>query len=339
LRLLGTAALSLVLSGCGLLAGDSCVFHCGQSTRASTPLVEFLYGDDRDPPKRDAEVTLRLPIRVGLAFLPPRSGNPQDGPPAAQREQVLRSIRENFAGLPYVADIVPVPSYYFDYGYGGSGQRSGMRQLQQLARLQRLDLVALISYDQRTDTHENRRAITYLTIVGGMIFDGTHNDTRTVIDLAVIEPEGKSLVLRAGGVSSGSGSTTAIEQSHALARQQRLGFDQATAQLIANFRSELADFENRVRAGTTDVKVVRQARDGGGGGGGGGAIDWLMLAALLGCLATSLVARLKNNYGRRRFDGVFRRGRQPRQQGVSPENSRGWHGRKSSASVRSSARD
>ena len=274
LRLLGAAALSLLLGGCGLLEGNSCVFHCGQSTHASTPLVEFLYGDDKNVPKRDAEVTLNLPIRVGLAFLPPRSGNPNDGPTGAQRERILSSIRENFAGLPYVADIVPLPSYYFDYSRG-----DGMRQLQQLARLQRLDLMALVSYDQHSQTSENRRAITYLTIVGGMIFSGTHNETRTVIDLAIVEPNGKSLVLRAGGISSGSDSTAAIDQSHALAKQQRVGFDQATEQLIANFRIELADFESRVRAGTADVKVVKQARNSGGGG-GGGAIDPALLVFL-----------------------------------------------------------
>jgi rhombotail lipoprotein len=287
IRLLGTALLALTLSGCGLLGGDSCVFHCGQRTQASTPLVEFLYGDDQKVPKRDAVVTLNLPIRVGLAFLPSRTGNPNDGPTAAQREKILGSIRQNFAGLPYVAEIVPVPSYYFDYSADGRGRGSGMQQLEQLARLQRLDLMALISYDQRSSTSENRTAITYLTIVGGMIFEGTRNETRTVIDLAVVEPVGRSLVLRAGGVSSGSKSSAAIDQSHALARQQRVGFDQATEQLIANFRTELADFETRVRAGTADVKVVRQPRASGGGG-GGGALDWMMVALLFGCLTVSL---------------------------------------------------
>jgi rhombotail lipoprotein len=283
LRLLAVTALTLTLGGCGLLGGNSCVFHCGDSTRASTPLVQFLYGDDRNVPKCDATVTLQLPIRVGLAFLPPRSGNPNEGPTAAQRERILSSIRTNFAGLPYVSEIVPLPGYYFDNGTDGRVRYDGMQQLQQLARLQRLDLVALISYDQRSSTGENRRAITYLTIVGGMIFDGTHNETQTVIDLAVIEPEGKSLVLRAGGVSSGSNSSAAIDQSHALARQQRVGFDQATDRLIDNFRSELTDFETRVRAGTAGVKVARQDH----GNGGGGSLDWVMLA-LLGVLVLSL---------------------------------------------------
>jgi rhombotail lipoprotein len=270
-RLLTAATLTLALSGCGILGTDTCVFECGRSQRASTPLVEFLYGDDKNVPKKDAVVTLNLPIRVGLAFLPTRSGNPNEGPTPAQRERILSSIRENFSGLPYVAEIVPVPAYYFDYGRG-----NGMQQLEQLARLQRLDLMALISYDQRSSTTENRRALTYLTIVGGLVFEGTHNETQTIIDLAVVEPAGRSLVLRAGGVSSGANSVAAIDQSHALAKQQRVGFDQATDKLIANFRTELADFETRVRAGTADVKVVRQSR----GGGGGGALDPALLMLL-----------------------------------------------------------
>jgi rhombotail lipoprotein len=282
-RLLATAMLSLALGGCGILGSDTCVFECGRSQRASTPLVDFLYGDGQRVPKRDEVVTLNLPIRVGLAFLPSRSGNPNEGPTPVQRERILSSIRANFAGLPYVSEIVPVPAYYFDMSNG-----NGMQQLEQLARLQRLDLMALISYDQRSSTTENRRAITYLTIVGGMIFEGTHNQTQTIIDLAVVEPRGRSLVLRAGGVSSGSDSTSAIDQSHKLAKQQRVGFDQATEKLVANFRTELADFETRVRAGTADVKVVRQSRS---GGGGGGAFDAVTITLLLGLLATLIVAR------------------------------------------------
>ena len=153
-----------------------------------------------------------------------------------------------------------------------------MQQLEQLARLQGLDLVALISYDQRSETSENRRALTYLTIVGGMVFRGTHNETQTIIDLAVVEPVGRSLVLRAGGVSSSADSAAAIDQSHKLAKQQRVGFDVATEQLIANFRTELVAFEGRVRAGTADIKVARQGRS--GGGGGGGAVDPAMLIFL-----------------------------------------------------------
>lgn len=316
-RLLGAASLALLLSGCGILSGNECLFRCGEERAASTPLVEFLYGSHQRIPKRDAAVTLQLPIRVGLAFLPSRGGT-EEGPSPKERERILSSIRASFSDLPYVSQIVPVPDYYFDMSRG-----DGMRQLDQLARLQNLDLMALISYDQRTQVSENRRSFAYLTIVGTLFVKGNHNETQTIIDLAVVEPTGRSLVLRAGGVSSAANTVAAIDQPGKLRKQQRVGFDQATDALIANFRTELVDFENRVRAGTADVKVVRQARPG-----GGGALDPVMLVLLLGLLATVVVAR-KCFHGRRPFRAAIS------DVGVSPENFRVWRETRSSASARS----
>src|ERR1700741_3427252 len=146
IKLLAAALLALTLSGCGLLDGHGCLFHCGRTQRSSTPLVDFLYGD-QPVPKRDAQVEMQLPIRVGLTFLPPRPGSANSGPTAVERERILSAIRQNFDDLPYVSEIVNVPTYYLDMQRG-----DGMKQLEQLARLQRLDLIALISYDQRSDT-------------------------------------------------------------------------------------------------------------------------------------------------------------------------------------------
>ena len=277
LRLLAAASLALMLSGCGILSGNECLFSCAEKRAASTPLVQFLYGSDQRVPNRDEVVTLQLPIRVGLAFLPTRSGNPDEGPSPTEREKILGSIRSSFSNLSYVSEIVPIPAYYFDMS-----RADGMRQLEQLARLQRLDLVALVSYDQRTQVSENRRSFAYLTIVGALVVKGNHNETQTIVDMAVVEPLGRSLVMRAGGISSTANTVTAIDQPGALRKQQRVGFDQATDALITNFRTELTDFESRVRAGTADVKVVRQARS---GGGGSGALDPALLIFLLGAVA------------------------------------------------------
>ena len=300
LRLLAVASLALLLSGCGILSGNECLFRCGEKRAASTPLVQFLYGSDQRVPKRDEVVTLQLPIRVGLAFLPTRSGNSDEGPTPTERERILGSIRSSFSGLPYVSEIVPLPAYYFDVS-----RTDGMRQLEQLARLQRLDLVALISYDQRTQVSENRRSFAYLTIVGTLFVKGNHNETQTIIDMAVVEPTGRSLVLRAGGISSTANTVTAIDQPGKLRKQQRVGYDQATDALIANFRTELTDFESRVRAGTADVKVVRQARN---GSGGSGALDPVLLA--LTFVAVVFLSRRRRAVVRRCFRGV-ERGRQP----------------------------
>jgi rhombotail lipoprotein len=274
IRLLAASLLALALSGCGILSGDGCLFRCDRMQRSSTPLVDFLYRD-KPVPKRDAQAEVQLPIRVGLTFLPPRPGSADSGPTSVERERILAAIRGNFADLPYVSEIVNVPSYYLDMSRG-----DGMAQLEQLARLQRLDLIALISYDQRSDMRENRRALAYLTIVGALVMKGNHNETQTIIDLAVVEPTGRALVLRAGGVSSLADSAAAIDQGHKLQKQQRVGFDQATEMLIANFRTELADFETRVREGKSDIRFVKASRPG-----GGGALDPVLLVGLLAVLS------------------------------------------------------
>ena len=101
LRLLAVASLALALAGCGILSGNECLFRCGEKRAASTPLVEFLYGQQRVP-SRDATVTLQLPIRVGLAFLPSRTGNPDEGPTPKERERILGIIRKGIATRPAV---------------------------------------------------------------------------------------------------------------------------------------------------------------------------------------------------------------------------------------------
>jgi rhombotail lipoprotein len=279
LRVTVVACVAVMIGGCGLL--DE------RTTRASTPLVNFLYGRDGQVPKRDAPVELELPIRVGVAFLPARDGATHTGPGATDEQRTLEKVRESFKTLPYVREIVAIPSYYLSNSRG-----DGMLQLQQLARLQDLDLIALVSYDQYSDTRANRRSLAYLTIVGALAVRGTHNETHTIVDLAVVDPRQRSLVLRAGGVSSASNTVAAIDQSQKLRKQERRGFDAATEDMIQRFRVELTDFESRVRAGTADVRVVR--RESRGPSSGGGAMDPALLLFLGGCvLAVALPGRLR----------------------------------------------
>jgi rhombotail lipoprotein len=284
LRIAMVACVAALIGGCGLL--DS------RSSRATTPLVGFLYGDDGEVPKRDAPVELTLPIRVGLAFLPPRPGTSHSGPGAIDEQRVLDKVRENFRSLPYVSEIVAVPSYYLSPARG-----DGLQQLQQLARLQNLDLIALVSYDQYSDTRANRRALAYITIVGALAVRGTHNETHTIIDLAVVDPQQRTLVLRAGGVSSDANTVAAVDQSHSLRKQQRRGFDVATDDMIGRFKLELAQFEARVRAGTADVRVVKDHRK--SSGVGTGSMDPLMLALLAAILVVSALRARKTLSPRR----------------------------------------
>ena len=271
IRLIFVAAAALGLSGCAALFDG---LNRDRHHAASSPLVGFLYGNNEIPPVAE-EVRLELPIRVGVTFL---AAQGRSGPAAIDREKVLAAIRDNFKSRPYVSEIVPIPDYYLR-----TGGNDGLTQVEQISRLNRLDLFAIVSWDQVTDTTANKNSLAYLTIVGAYFVRGDRNETHTLLDIAVIDPRTKTLVLRSGGTSALAGNTTLIDADRHETAQRSKGFELATANLVDNFKRELTEFEGRVREGTAPVKVTRRT-SGGSGGGSGGALDPTLLVFLLGLL-------------------------------------------------------
>lgn len=282
--------LPLVLSGCQSLDG-MCLLNCGRTHAASTTLVEFLYPDGDISPPGDAPA-LQLPLRVGLTFLPTSGTNGANI--AAQREVLLQRIKDRFSGLDYVSDIVVIPDYYLRDG----AVAGNFATLQRIARLQNLDVVALASYDQVSQRDENRRALTYLTIVGAFLVRGNRNETGTLLDLAVIEPQTRTLLLRAGGTSMLAGSTTMIDQGVTLRNQQAVGFNLASDDLNNHFAAELARFEEHVRHGTAPITVVKRSASVAGAAGALDGLFTLSLALAVLFARTTFAQRLRREFRR-----------------------------------------
>ncbi|MEZ5498983.1 MAG: rhombotarget lipoprotein [Steroidobacteraceae bacterium] len=271
-RFKALAAALAVLPGCAQL--DSfCFTSCRSQHAASTPLVSYLYPEG-DVPRVEESVQLRLPLRVGLSFLPAGEGA---APDAAQREQIVERVAERFRSLEYVSSITVVPDYYLTAG-------GGFAQLEQVSALLQLDLVGVMSYDQIARSTENDRSLWYLTIVGAYLVSGHDQSTSTLLDLAVVEPHSRRLLLRAGGTSSVAGATTISAADRKLRMQSAAGFEQAADSLIENLAGEVGRFETRVKAGDAPVRTV--ARDG-----GGGAITCAQLVAIGLLLLGALAAR------------------------------------------------
>jgi rhombotail lipoprotein len=97
------------------------------------------------------------------------------------------------------------------------------------------------------------------------------------MDLAVIDPASRSILLRAGGTDDRHGTTTLIAASRESRQTRGDSFGTATDELIEHFDVALTKFESEVRAGKANLQIVRSA----GQGGGGGALDplWLLLLA------------------------------------------------------------
>jgi rhombotail lipoprotein len=269
-----TGVAALMLSGCtalnALLGGP----ERPRVSRNSSSLVEFLYPNGRLPPADNQIPELRVPLRVGLAFLPANDGA---GPTAAQREELLEQIRQRFASRKFVTEIVTIPDYYLR-------DKRGFAGLQGVQRLYSVDIMALVSYDQVEHRDENDWSLGYLTIVGAYVLKGSHHDVATLVDLAVIDPVTQSLILRAGGTDSRNRNSTLIDQPREARESSAASFASATTQMIDNFDLALTKFEADVRAGKAAVRVAR--REGGGHGGGGS-----FAPLSLGVLAILVAAR------------------------------------------------
>jgi rhombotail lipoprotein len=258
-----------LLNGCALVDG-TCLFDCGKTRAGSTPLVAYLYPDG-NVPRTDSVPVLKVPLTVGLTFLPDRDSATAIGP--GEKDAILTRLRDRFRSLDYVRDIVIVPDSYL-------GARPGFDSLEQVAALQNLDVIALVSYDQLATSEENKRSLAYLTIVGAYFVHGTHSETSTLLDLAVVEPQSRSLLLRAGGTSQSSGSSSVVDLSGKLRRQSQRGLAAATDELVRQLDHELTLFSERVRTGNGPVRVVKRDEGGGPGFGGGRlTLAWLLLLA------------------------------------------------------------
>lgn len=265
-------AVALLLTGCealfGLWGGGG-----AQRSGASSSVVDFLYPGGEQPPKPTGEVpSITLPITVGLAFVP--GGSYGLGPLSeAQKMQLLDEVRAKFTSEDYVTEIVVVPESYLR-------GTSGFEALDRAARMYRLDVMALVSYDQLATSSEKKSSFWYWTVVGAYLVEGTSNDVQTLVDTAVFDIPSRTLLFRAAGTDRITKDATMVESPQQLRTAQATSFGRAMGDMTVNLQRELTVFKERVKEQKAPVRVVRT--DGGTGGGAGswglGALGIVLLA-------------------------------------------------------------
>jgi rhombotail lipoprotein len=266
----------LLFTGTALLM-VSCASYFGQDGRrgVSSSLVDYLYPNGQIPEKYEETIPhLRLPLTVGLAFVPSQQGS-SFTLAEAKKAQLLEGVKKKFTGLDYVKEIVIIPETYLrsSKGFEGVGQ---------IARLYGLDVVALVSYDQVAVSSETKSSVLYWTIVGAYFIKGNQNQATTFVDTAVFDVNSKKMLLRAPGVSDVEQSSTLIEVDRGNREAREKGFELAMADMSNNLAIELDRFRDKIKQ---DKSVEVSYRQGyGGGRGGGGGIQWLALFALAGLL-------------------------------------------------------
>lgn len=250
-------AVSLILSGCGSMLSP-------RTEKQNASVVDYLYPDAKDPPRMQAEVTrLKLPVKVGIAFVPSAAGwgaNTQLS--ETEKLKLLERVKSAFARHDYIGKIEIVPTTYLR-------AKGGFANLEQVARMFDVEVMALVSYDQVQFNDNNNLSLLYWTIVGMYLVQGDRYDVQTLMDASVFDVASRKLLFRAPGTSRVKGSATVsgfTEQSRA-ARVK--GYEEATGEMIPALQAQLDAFKDRVK-GDASVKVETRPEYRGGGALGAG---------------------------------------------------------------------
>ncbi len=263
MRVIGLLLLLFALTACSELWT-----HRNVRSGTSSSLVDYLYPEGEAPPDFDGQVPqLKLPLRVGLAFVPSsgRSAWHSDHTLGeADRNELLELVRERFGDREYISRIEIIPETYLRSTRGFEG-------VSQVARLYGVDVMALVSYDQVSSTGDNKLALTYWTIVGAYVIRGTENEVQTFVDTAVFDVRSRKLLFRAPGIDRRERASSAIDSAEKLQAQRAVSFRAAVTQMRENLATELDRFEDRLKEEPQLADV--SWRDGRGGAGGFGPLS------------------------------------------------------------------
>ncbi|WP_069961164.1 rhombotarget lipoprotein [Lacunisphaera limnophila] len=283
--LLPALAVALAFS----LAG--CVGMWGQRRHhESSSVVQFLYPDQDLPFVQPAIPTLRLPLRIGVAFVPAGlSGGRgfshiQANFTELQKTELMRKVSAQFKTLPFVQSIEIIPATYLRPG-------GGFTNLDQLRTMLGIDVIALIAYDQAQSSDDTEASLAYWTIVGSYVVPGQRNSTHTLMEAAVYDIPSRSLLFRAPGTSTIQNHATLVRNAHELKKSSAAGIEQASAQMTAALAQELELFKVRAREEPATVKIEHKP-----GYTGGGSLDAGFSLVLLVLLGTAGVRAVQGKH-------------------------------------------
>jgi rhombotail lipoprotein len=276
-----TQGLLAFVAGISIYCLTGCDTFSRQHGRSSS-VVSFLYPKNSSPIADQTIPVLHLPLRVGIAFVPPntaRDGNysyGDSGLTELQKTRLMQKVRDSFKAYPFVQSIEIVPSTYLRSG-------GGFANLDQLHGLLGIDVVVLLAYDQVQFTNDSFLSLAYWTIVGAYVVEANKNDTHTMMEAAVYDIPSRHLLFRAPGASQIKGRSTAVAVEGELRKSSGDGFDEAILDLNKNLDAQLAEFRERVKKAPGEVQIVNKP-----GYSGGGTLDGFS-AALFGCFALALL--------------------------------------------------
>jgi rhombotail lipoprotein len=222
------AALLAGLPGC---AGT----NAGNKQRQVASVLSFLYpGKDMPEPAGQTVAEIRVPFRIGVAFVPDTEGG-QQRIAESERQMLTTRVRDAFANYPFVQHIDAVPSLYLH----ASG---GFDNLDRVAGMLNLDAIALISYDLVQHADSSGWSFLYWTGVGAYVIEGNRYDVMTAVDCAVFDVKSRRLLMHAAGTARDKGEATLVGFGEKARAARAKSLSDAVDQMIPALKAEVARF-------------------------------------------------------------------------------------------------
>lgn len=247
----------------------------------STSVVQYLYPNQDKHIETPAIPKLRLPIRVGIAFVP-EGYNKIKAFTESDRMTLMKNVADHFKKYDFVKSIQLIPSAYLQ-------PKGSFANLDQIRTMYDIDVIALLSFDQTQFTDEGFASITYWTLIGAYIVQGEKNATNTMLDAAVYDIPSRKMLFRAPGVSYIKSKSTPVNLSEQLRQDSVDSFKQASDKLIVNLDKQLELFKEKVKNRPEEYQISRAP-----GYTGSGNFDLSYMLLLLLGLAGLVAARQRH---------------------------------------------
>ena len=229
--LLITALLVLGLCSCASMKTDT-------KQRQVASLLAYLFPDSEQiEPQSDMVAEIKVPFRIGVAFVPDHN-DPEFRLPETDRLTLAGKVRDAFSKYPFISVIQAVPSMYLESG-------GGFANLDRIAALLKLDVVALVSFDQVQNAGPTGWSFLYWTGIGAYVISGDQYDILTAVETAVFDIKSRKLLMRASGVSNIKGTATMVGFSERAREARTSGFEEAMAEMIGNLHEEVKLFREK----------------------------------------------------------------------------------------------
>lgn len=231
IEVLITVLVATAVNGCASMEMNT------KQRQVSSVLSYLFPGAEQSPPVPDQVAVIKVPFRIGVAFVPD-SSDPKFRLPESDRLKLAGEVRDAFSRYPFISEIQAVPSMYLE-------PSGGFANLDRIAALLNFDVIALVSFDQVQHSGATGWSFLYWTGIGAYVISGDQYDVLTAVDTAVLDIKSRRLLMRATGISNFKGTASMVGFTERAREARTHGFEEAIKEMIGKLHGEVKAFRER----------------------------------------------------------------------------------------------